>query len=119
MTDVVKCHPAAAHNPKANRSPRKSECQACLRHLVRELQALEPTAIVTFGKAAGEGVAAALSIAAECGGNANPELLAFPHPSPRNRTTIGKHYPSMEAFEWAIATAFGQLIQRLEKSREA
>lgn len=121
MTDVVKCHPAAAHNPHANRSPKKSECQACLRHLVRELQALQPTAIVTFGKAAAEGVAAALKIAAEAGGSLTPEpsLLAFPHPSPRNQRTIRKDYPSMKAFERAMAAAFRRLIRRLENQREA
>lgn len=123
MTDVVKCHPAAAHNPNTNRSPRKSECQACLRHLLRELQALQPAAIVTFGKAAAEGVAQALQVVAEAGGSLRPAplLLSFPHPSPRNQTTIRKHYPSTEAFERAIAAAFRRLIRQLEKAvkREA
>jgi uracil-DNA glycosylase len=120
MTDVVKCHPGAAHNPDANRSPRRSERRMCQGHLLRELQVLRPAAIVTFGKAAAEGVAEALQVAAEAGGSLRPVplLLAFPHPSPRNQTTIRQHYPSMEAFERAIAAAFRKLIRRLEK-REA
>lgn len=121
MTDVVKCHPGAAHNPDANRSPRQSERRMCHGHLLRELQALRPAAIVTFGKAAAEEVRAALQVMAEAGGSLKPEpsLLAFPHPSPRNQTTIRKRYPSTEAFERAIAAAFRKLIRRLENHREA
>jgi uracil-DNA glycosylase family 4 len=60
MTDVVKCHPAARHNPKANRSPVRSEVRACSNYLVREIQVLGPSVIVTFGRLAAEQVKHAL-----------------------------------------------------------
>jgi len=120
MTDVVKCHPASSRNPEANRSPRACERGACLGHLVRELRALRPSVVVTFGKAAAEVVTKALLIAADGGGTvASPQLVAFPHPSPRNQVTIRQHYPSMTAFERAIAAAFRKLVRRLEGTREA
>lgn len=121
MTDVVKCHPASAHNPEANRSPRSCERRACLGHLARELRALHPSVVVTFGKAAAEGVSEALQAKEDQKGEPvdRPRLIAFPHPSPRNQATIRRHYPSMTAFERAIAAAFRKLIRRLEGAREA
>jgi uracil-DNA glycosylase family 4 len=115
MTDAVKCHPAASHNKQANRSPRRAEAEACLGHLVRELQVLQPSAIVTFGKAAAEAVRQALLLAgAGAGRRPKPALLAFPHPSPRNQVTIRKHYPSIMALERDIARTFRRLIGRLK-----
>ena len=138
MTDIVKCHPAASANPSSNRSPRRVEVEACSSYLLRELQVLRPSAIVTFGKAAAESVTRAIkqatepvesscltgqagdrSSASRCMGQT--EVIPFPHPSPRNQVTILKQYPSMRAFEEVIARTFRQLIARLEapKGREA
>ncbi|MGH7253825.1 MAG: uracil-DNA glycosylase family protein, partial [Nitrospiraceae bacterium] len=64
MTDVVKCHPAAPANPSSNRSPRRVEVEACSSYLLRELQVLRPSAIVTFGKAAAKSVTRAIKHAA-------------------------------------------------------
>lgn len=120
MTDVVKCHPASFHNPEANRSPKPCERRACLGHLVRELQALRPSVIVTFGKAAAQGLSEALQLQYKNGGPVSrPLLMAFPHPSPRNQVTIRRHYPSMTAFEQAIAAVFRKLVRRLEGACEA
>lgn len=113
MTDVVKCHPARSRNSAANRSPRRSEIHACADYLVRELQVLRPSAIVCFGKLAAQSVARALAEGVRAG-DRTPEVVAFPHPSPRNQVTIRKEYPSMQAFEQAIAARFRRLIQQLE-----
>jgi uracil-DNA glycosylase family 4 len=104
MTDVVKCHPAPRGNPASNRSPSRAEVQACSGHLARELQVLNPSVVVTFGKAAAEAVKLAAP-AITC--------IAFPHPSPRNQRTILKQYPSMQAFEDAIMDTCRELIARL------
>ncbi len=110
MTDVVKCHPASTGNPASNRSPRKTEVEACSGYLLQEIQVLQPSVIVTFGKTAAEQVAKAIPRASL------PRILAFPHPSPRNQLTIRKHYASMRAFEQDIAATFRRLIARLERS---
>lgn len=125
MTDVVKCHPAPAANPASNRSPRKTEVKACSGYLLQELQVLQPSAIVTFGKTAAEQVARAMATLATLKDRRRrsspesraplPRLLTFPHPSPRNQVTIRKHYASMQAFEQAIAVTFRELIKRLEE----
>ncbi|MBI5410992.1 MAG: uracil-DNA glycosylase family protein [Nitrospirae bacterium] len=60
MTDVVKCHPSLPGNPASNRAPRRAERETCAHCLVRELQALFPSVIVAFGKAAADGVAQAV-----------------------------------------------------------
>ncbi len=118
MTDVVKCHPAAPAKPSSNRSPRRVEVEACADYLVREIRVLQPSVIVTFGKAAAENVRRVIARAAEA---PEPEIMTFPHPSPRNQATILKRYRSMRTFEDAIARTFRQLIARLEtpKGREA
>jgi uracil-DNA glycosylase family 4 len=131
MTDIVKCHPAASANPSSNRSPRRVEVDACSIYLLRELQVLRPSVIVTFGKAAAESVTRVLKQAAgpiesasvtgqagdcpsvsRCMGQT--EVIPFPHPSPRNQVTILKRYPSMRAFEEAVVRTFRRLIARLE-----
>ncbi|MGH2397753.1 MAG: uracil-DNA glycosylase family protein, partial [bacterium] len=127
MTDVVKCHPAAPASPSSNRSPRRVEVEACSSYLLRELQVLRPSAIVTFGKAAAESVTRAIkhatgpveasSVTRQAGDRSSAsrcmlqtEVIPFPHPSPRNQVTILKQYPSMRAFEDAIARTFRRLI---------
>ncbi|MEK6617219.1 MAG: ATP-binding protein, partial [Nitrospirota bacterium] len=71
------------------------------------------------GKAAAENVARAVARAAEVEmrGRPQPEVMTFPHPSPRNQLTILKQYPSMRAFEDALAVTFHRLIARLETPR--
>ncbi|MGH7254876.1 MAG: uracil-DNA glycosylase family protein, partial [Nitrospirales bacterium] len=91
LTDAVKCHPAAFHNDRANRSPSGREVRACVGFLARELQVLRPRVIVTFGNRAAASVAQALASRDHGGATAwgrCPELVAFPHPSPRNIVTI-------------------------------
>jgi len=128
MTDVVKCHPAAPANPSSNRSPRRVEVEACADYLVREIEVLRPSVIVAFGKAATENVRRAVSRAVETSvashyfkGLLQPEIMTFPHPSPRNQATILKHYRSMRTFEDAVARTFRRLIAGLgaPKGREA
>lgn len=115
ITDVVKCHPAPPGNPVANRSPKRAEIKACLGYLVRELRTLRPSRVVTFGKTAADAVAQALSLASLRQDNQNPpRIIHFPHPSPRNQVTILRQYPSMQAFEEAIAVTFHKLITELE-----
>ena len=116
ITDVVKCHPAPSRNDASNRSPRRSEIDTCLHHLVRELEVLRPDVIVTFGKVADEAIRHALELAPKGGVRVvppEPEIIAFPHPSPRNQVTIRKHYASMEAFAQAMTDTFRALIRRL------
>jgi len=116
ITDVVKCHPAPSRNEASNRSPRRSEIDTCLHHLVRELEVLRPDVIVTFGKVAAEAIRHALELAPKGGVRVvppEPEIIAFPHPSPRNQVTIRKHYASMEAFAQAMTDTFRALIGRL------
>lgn len=115
MTDTVKCHPAAHADASANRSPRRAEIRACAGHLSRELAILKPSVVVTFGKAAERAVAEA--VGQEAGLQSLVRLVAFPHPSPRNRRTILQAYPSMDAFELAVAGTFRRLIKRLEQRR--
>ncbi len=115
MTDTVKCHPAPAGNPSANRSPRRAEIRACAGHLSRELAILKPSVVVTFGKAAERAVSEA--VGQEAGLQGLVRLVTFPHPSPRNQRTILQAYPSMAAFERAIARTFRSLIGQLEKGR--
>lgn len=105
MTDVVKCHPAPRGNPASNRSPSRAEIRACSGHLTRELGLLNPSVVVTFGKAAADAVKLAAP-AVTC--------VAFPHPSPRNQRTILKTYPSMQAFEDAVMDTCRRLISQLE-----
>lgn len=116
MTDVVKCHPSPPDKQASNRAPRKAEVEACAQYLVREICVLAPSAIVTFGKAAAEGVARALDSAV---GNrsSRPRILQFPHPSPRNQRAILKQYGSMRAFAQALAGTFRNLIAELETPR--
>lgn len=116
MTDVVKCHPAPPANPQSNRSPTQAEVDACSGYLERELRVLHPSVIITFGKAAAENVARAVARAAkvEMRGRSQPEVMTFPHPSPRNQLAILKQYPSLRAFEEALAVTFRRLIARLE-----
>lgn len=115
MTDTVKCHPAARAGASANRSPKRAEIRACAGYLSRELAVLRPSVVVTFGKAAERAVAEA--VGQEAGRRSRVRLVAFPHPSPRNRRAILQAYPSMEAFERAIAGAFRRLIRRVEQGR--
>ncbi|MEW6544486.1 MAG: uracil-DNA glycosylase family protein [Nitrospirota bacterium] len=112
MTDVVKCHPARPGNPRANRSPRQAEVRACAGFLLREMTVLNPSVVVTFGKLAAEGVAGAIGRMAP--GSA-PKVLSFPHPSPRNRRTILRHYPSLSAFEESLTQTFCRLIMQLDR----
>ncbi len=117
MTDAVKCHPAPPHNPASNRSPSRGELAACSGFLADELRVLRPAAIVTFGKTAAEAVARALDTAKAAGlGGRVPEVLSFPHPSPRNRVAIRKQYPTMQAFEETLAATFRRLIAGLEQA---
>lgn len=109
MTDVVKCHPAPPGKPASNRSPSRGELKACSGYLARELHLLAPSVVLTFGKAAADAVKRAAP--------AIP-LIAFPHPSPRNQRTILKWYPSMQAFEEAIAGTCRDLIARLDPSTQ-
>ena len=113
LTDVVKCHPASSGPTPSNRSPRRSEIKTCLHHLGRELEVLRPCVILTFGRVAAEAVSNALRHANQGGEPIETEILAFPHPSPRNQLTIRKHYPSMEAFAEAMTGVFRALIGRL------
>ena len=107
ITDVVKCHPAAGHRSVSNRSPRRAEIHSCVNHLVREIDLLHPSTIVTFGKIAAEAVVQ----------SSRPlsEVITFPHPSPRNQLTIRKRYASMKAFEEAVSNTFCELIAQLEQ----
>lgn len=114
MTDVVKCHPAAPANPSSNRSPRRAEVESCSEHLARELRVLRPSVIVTFGKMAAEQVGRAVAHASPWQPPWRPTILTFPHPSPRNQVTILKTYPSLRAFEEALAQTFRRLIAGLE-----
>lgn len=118
MTDAVKCHPAPPGNLGANRSPTVAETRACAIHLSRELEALRPRAIVTFGKKAAQAIQDALAKADRISADQSPEVIALPHPSPRNRQTILKSYPSMQAFEDAITEVFRGLIARLESRHQ-
>jgi uracil-DNA glycosylase family 4 len=113
MTDAVKCHPAPPGNLGANRSPTVSEARACAMHLSRELEVLKPTVIVTFGKKAHQAIQDALVKTVRIHADRTPDVIALAHPSPRNRQTILKAYPSMQAFEDAITKVFGTLIARL------
>jgi len=115
MTDVVKCHPAARANFSANRSPRRSEIRACAGYLRQEIAILRPTVVVTFGKTAEQAVTEAIEEGTAL--KSRVRLLVFPHPSPRNQKTILQAYPSMEAFERAVAHTFRRLIGKLEKGR--
>ncbi len=136
MTDVVKCHPAPRTNPTTNRAPLRAEIEACGDFLVKELELLRPTVILCFGKvaaervqravhAAGKHVAGAVEgIRGDVSGAgpgsraawARPEVLAFPHPSPRNQLTVRKRYPSMTAFEAALTATFRGLIAGLHRT---
>ncbi len=111
MTDVVKCHPARPGSPRSNRSPKPAEVSACSGYLVREIDMLHPSVIVTFGKVAAEGVVHTLTLRASS--ELLPEVIVFPHPSPRNLRTILRLYPSMRAFEGALTLVFRRLIKRL------
>jgi uracil-DNA glycosylase len=116
LTDVVKCHPASSVKTPSNRSPRRAEIETCLHHLVLELKVLRPRVIVTFGRVAADAVANALrhANAGGVGGEPlEPEVLSFPHPSPRNQIAIRKRYPSMGAFAEAMTGVFRALIDRL------
>ena len=106
ITDVVKCHPAAGPQSISNRSPRRAEIRSCVTHLIREIHLLQPSIIVTFGNIAAEAVATM---------EPSHQVIAFPHPSPRNQLTIRKHYASMKAFEEAISRTFCELIAHLEQ----
>lgn len=106
ITDVVKCHPASGPNSTANRSPTHAESDTCVGHLIREIDLLHPSVILTFGKTAAEAVGRVHSEARH---------MAFPHPSPRNQLTIRKHYATMKAFEDAIADTCRDLIVRLKQ----
>jgi uracil-DNA glycosylase family 4 len=106
LTDVVKCHPAAALQSTANRAPRRAEIHSCADHLLQEIHMLQPSIILTFGKIAAEAVATVKPLS---------KVVAFPHPSPRNQLTIQKHYASRKAFEEAISATFGELIAQLEQ----
>jgi uracil-DNA glycosylase family 4 len=123
MTDAVKCHPApvglptpSSSRPGANRPPRGSEARACAPFLLRELHVLRPPVIVTFGKQAARSVENAIAECARTPEMAGwkPRRVIFPHPSPRNQRTILQSYPSMHAFERAIADAFRGLISQLD-----
>jgi uracil-DNA glycosylase family 4 len=111
LTDVVKCHPAPVGNSRANRSPSRAELSACSGYLMRECEVSHPSVIVTFGKLAAESVQRVADHAAVS--QSKPELISFPHPSPRNQRTILRRYPSMGAFEQAISVVFERLIARL------
>lgn len=113
MTDAVKCHPAPPGKEASNRSPRCSEINACAGYLERELALLQPSVIVTFGKTAAEQVARALARRRGPAALRKPEVISFPHPSPRNQMTIRKHYASLQALEAAIADTFRRLIASL------
>ena len=112
LTDVVKCHPAVV-GTVTNRSPTRREIEQCHHFLVRELAVLDPRIIVTFGKTAAEA-----SVRACHQSGSVRRLYHFPHPSPRNRSTILKHYPSMEAFEAAIAEAFRVILDQVEEASD-
>ncbi|MFM8550964.1 MAG: uracil-DNA glycosylase family protein [Nitrospiraceae bacterium] len=115
MTDVVKCHPAHPANPSANRAPRRSEMKACAGYLSQELAVLRPSVILTFGKAAERSVVEAVEQDAAL--KSHVRLMAFPHPSPRNQRTILQAYPSMQAFERAVARTLRSLIVKLDKDQ--
>jgi uracil-DNA glycosylase family 4 len=110
ITDVVKCHPASPTNSAANRSPKPVEVHACSYHLVKELDALGPSLVLAFGKLASDHVRRAAAALGQSG----PEVIAFPHPSPRNQLTIRKRYPSLQAFQEDLTKTFADLIRRLE-----
>ena len=103
--------PARPGSPRSNRSPKPAEVSACSGYLVREIDMLHPSVIVTFGKVAAEGVVHTLTLRASS--ELLPEVIAFPHPSPRNLRTILRLYPSMRAFEGALTLVFRRLIKRL------
>ncbi|MGH7255620.1 MAG: uracil-DNA glycosylase family protein, partial [Nitrospirales bacterium] len=114
----VKCHPAAFHNDRANRSPSGREVRACAGFLARELLVLRPRVIVTFGNRAAASVAQALASRDHGGATAwgrCPELVAFPHPSPRNIVTIRSRYRTFPAFEAHLTCTFARLIARLDR----
>lgn len=117
MTDAVKCHPAPAAKPASNRAPNAAEIKTCAGYLIRELSVLRPTVVVTFGKTAAEGVRRTLDRLGQSGCGPKPEVISFPHPSPRNQVTIRKQYGDMATLEEAIAAAFRRLVARLEGSR--
>jgi DNA polymerase len=113
MTDVIKCHPASATNSAANRSPKAVEVHACSHYLLKELGVLAPSLVVAFGKLASDHVREALAALEP----SRPEVIAFPHPSPRNQLTILKHYLSLPAFQESLTETFRDLIVRLEEGR--
>lgn len=100
MTDVVKCYPLASPNSSSNRSPKQAEIKACLHHLAKELTVLRPSLIVAFRKVANDHVKQVLQVLEDV----RPVIIAFPHPSPRNR--LLKSYPSLQAFEEEISLLF-------------
>ena len=124
ITDVVKCHPASELNPASNRSPKSAEVNACSEYLIKELDALRPSLIVAFGKHASENVSKAIAACRNPNGKTTtpaervpsiqPEVIVFPHPSPRNQLSIRKRYPSLQAFQEDLTKTFADLIQRLE-----
>ena len=63
-----------------------------------------------FGKVAAGYVRRALQVV----GGVQPEIIAFPHPSPRNQLAILKRYPSLQVFEGEIALTFRRLVAKLE-----
>ncbi|WP_447977799.1 uracil-DNA glycosylase family protein [Candidatus Nitrospira bockiana] len=116
MTDAVKCHPSVPAST-TNRSPRPCEITACFGHLVRELEVLRPSVIVTIGKTAAKQVSQAIEVT--YGQEEQlPTVIPLPHPSPRNLVTIRRSYPSLRAFETAVARIFRRLIL-LREARDA
>ena len=113
MTDAVKCHPAPPGKKASNRSPRRSEINACAGYLECELALLQPSVIVTFGKTAAEQVDRALARRLGPAALRKPEVISFPHPSPRNQIAIRRRYQTMDVLEREIARVFRRLISRL------
>jgi uracil-DNA glycosylase family 4 len=113
MTDAVKCHPAPPGRGFSNRSPRRSEINRCAGYLERELDLLQPSVIVTFGKTAAEQVAFVLARRRGPAALRMPEVISFPHPSPRNQIAIRRRYRTLDALEREVTRVFRRLISRL------
>lgn len=79
-TDVVQCYPGRANNGKGDRKPSPAEIHNCSRWLVRELDELQPSAILTFGDVAKRAFDPGGPVAPPYRWG-RPLLVHLPHPS--------------------------------------
>lgn len=89
ITDAVKCWPASATG--ANRSPRRSEVETCVRrHLRREVEMVKPRLVLAFGAVAARALIGREADLAALHGRAavvdGVRIVALTHPSSVNIT---------------------------------